>query len=267
MNELLEFLIKHGYAVLFGWVLAEQAGLPIPAIPVLLAMGALIGRGHYGWTPALAGSVVACLIADFAWFLIGRSKGRGVLKLLCRISLEPDSCVKTTELGFQRYGWSTLLMAKWLPGLSTAAPPLAGMTRMPIGQFLLADAAGSLLWAGGTMAVGALFHKQLETVANVAGQFGSGFLSVFLVAVGGYICWKYWQRRRVIEKFAIGRVSVEELNGMLDHPGEVFLIDMRDEREIRLTASIPGALRIGFGELDARHEEIPRDRDIILYCS
>ena len=171
MTQILEFLIKHGYAVLFGWVLAEQAGLPIPAIPVLLAMGALIGRGLYGWPEALIGSVLACLFADFAWFLIGRTKGRGVLKLLCRISLEPDSCVKTTERGFQRYGWTTLLMAKWLPGLSTAAPPLAGMTGMSIGRFLLADGAGSLLWAGSMMAAGALFHRQLETVALIAGNF------------------------------------------------------------------------------------------------
>ena len=116
------------------------------------------------------------------------------------------------------------------------------------------------------MGAGALFHKQLETVTAVAGQFGSGILSIFIVSLAGYIGWKYWQRRRFIHQFAITRVSVEELVAMLSE-GEVVVIDMRDAWEIKRTSLIPGAIRIGYGDLDARHEEIPRDRDIILYCS
>ena len=260
------FLMQYGYVVLFGWVLAEQAGLPIPAMPMLLAMGALIGSGAYSWPTALAGSLAACLIADFAWFLIGRAKGRGVLKLLCRISLEPDSCVKSTERGFQRYGWSTLLGAKFLPGLSTAAPPLAGMTGMSTGRFLIADGLGSLLWAGSLLAAGALFHHQLEIVASAAAQLGWGLGTTVGIALIGYLGWKYYQRRRFLNLLRVNRMTVEELREQLQS-GEVFVVDMRDEWEMKRTAVIPGASKIGFGDLETRHMEIPRDRDIILYCS
>ncbi len=262
------FLIQYGYAVVFIWVLAEQAGLPIPAVPVLLGMGALIGQGVYSWPIALLGSLLACLIPDFAWFLVGRSKGRGVLKLLCRVSLEPDSCVKTTERGFQRYGWGTLLGAKFLPGLSTAAPPLAGMTGMSTGRFLLADSIGSLLWAGSLLATGVLFHRQLEWAAERAAKLGLGLGLALALLVTIYFSWKYFQRRRFLNLLRVNRITVSDLHDSMESDKhDFFLIDMRDEWEIKRTSLIPGARLFSFGDLEERHVEIPRDKDIVLYCS
>ena len=262
------FLLQYGYAVLFTWVLAEQAGLPIPAVPVLLGMGALIGQGVYGWPTALLGSLLACLIADFSWFLIGRVKGRGVLKLLCRVSLEPDSCVKTTERGFQRYGWSTLLGAKFLPGLSTAAPPLAGMTGMSTSRFLLADSAGSLLWAGSLLATGALFHHQLEWAAERAARLGLGLGVALGLILLVYVGWKYYQRRRFLNMLRVSRLTVADLHeSMAADRHDFFIIDMCDPWEIKRTSVIPGATQISFGDLEERHLEIPRDQEIVLYCS
>lgn len=262
------FLLQYGYAVVFIWVFAEQAGLPIPAVPVLLGMGALIGQGFYGWPTALLGALVACLIPDFAWFLLGRSKGRGVLKLLCRLSLEPDSCVKTTERGFQRYGWSTLLGAKFLPGLSTAAPPLAGMTGMSTARFLLADAAGSLLWAGSLLGTGMVFHRQLEWAAERAAKLGLGLGLALALILFVYVSWKYYQRRRFLHLLRVNRLSVEDLyQSMNSEQHDFFIIDMRDLWEIKRTSLIPGARQMSFGDLEMRHVEIPRDQEIVLYCS
>ncbi len=266
MTGIPHFLKEYGYAVLVVWVFAEQAGLPIPAMPMLLAMGALIGNGTYSWPVAIIGSVAACLAADFTWFLIGRAKGRSVLKLLCKISLEPDSCVKSTERGFQRYGWSTLLGAKFLPGLSTAAPPLAGMSGMSTGKFLLADGAGSLLWAGSLMAAGALFHHQLEIVATAAVQLGSSLGVTVTAALLGYLGYKYYQRRRFLHLLHVSRMTVDDLNERRDRH-DFFLIDMRDPWEIKRTSVIRGAVMMSFADLEERHLEIPRDKEIILYCS
>src|ERR1044071_8364470 len=153
MHGTLEFLLKHGYWVLGSWVLAEQLGLPVPAIPVLLAMGALIGNAGYSFSIATAVVLVAALAADIAWYALGRSKGYSVLRLLCRISIEPDSCVSSTRNWFKRLGGWALVVAKFVPGLSTVATPMAGLSRMPFWKFLSADAAGTLLWGGGVMSV------------------------------------------------------------------------------------------------------------------
>jgi len=143
MEEIISFLLRHGYWVVFAFVLAEQIGLPLPATPVLLAMGALAGLGRLSFLHAFALSVVASLIGDCLWYWLGRKRGYSVLNLLCRIALEPDSCVRRTENVFSRFGAGALLFAKFVPGLSTAAPPLAGLFRMPLWRFLLSDTAGA----------------------------------------------------------------------------------------------------------------------------
>src|SRR6476659_10215051 len=145
MMNVLPFLMEHGYAVLFGCVLAEQAGLPIPATPVLIGIGAMAGLGRIPVLPAVVLSLVACALSDSMWYWLGRSRGRSVLRLLCAISLEPDSCVSSTQRTFRKWGAYSLLFAKFVPGLSTAAPPLAVVTGMPYWRFLASDGAGSIL--------------------------------------------------------------------------------------------------------------------------
>jgi membrane protein DedA with SNARE-associated domain len=266
MNETAEFVIRHGYAVLFFWILAEQSALPIPSVPLLLVCGALVRSGHLGTAPIVFFGVLACLIADGAWFQIGRSRGAKVLGFLCRMALEPDSCVRQTENGFVRYGLRFLLVAKFIPGMNALAAPLAGSSRAGWGPFLLFDTLGAAIFISSWGTVGYLFSNQLEAIGNVAGRAGFRFFLAIVVTVGGWIAWKYFQRRRFLKKLSIARIPVEELRRMLDSGEEVMVIDVRGGLS-NGDGPIPGAVRIPLSELAARHTEIPRERDVILVCT
>src|SRR5438552_665420 len=180
MHHFVDFLLRHGYSVVFAFVLAEQIGLPLPATPILLAMGALAGAGRISYLAAIALGVVASLIGDCLWYWLGRKRGYSVLNLLCRVALEPDSCVRRTENVFTRFGAGSLLFAKFVPGLSTAAPPLAGLFRMSAMKFLFSDGAGATLWIATFGGIGWAFREQLEYVPEYALSLGKR-LAVILV--------------------------------------------------------------------------------------
>jgi membrane protein DedA with SNARE-associated domain len=264
MHAPMEFLLRHGYPLLFALVLAEQLGAPIPAEPVLLAMGALIG-GKYSFAGALSLSLLACMAADGVWYGIGRQRGSSVLKLLCRISLEPDSCVSETRYWFKRLGGWALVIAKFVPGLSTVAPPMAGLSRMPWWRFIAADGLGGLLWASAFLTLGHVFRTQLEVVVAWAGTLGGWFFVVVGGVLAVWIGWKYFQRVRFIRSLRIARIEPEELKSRLN---DVVVLDLRTAEEVAADgAKIPGALWFDRKELDEKHLEIPRDRDVILYCT
>src|SRR5437899_1084029 len=147
MHDALDFLLRHGYTILFAAVFAEQLGLPIPSVPMLLGVGALAAEGRFSFVAALTVALLATLPADGAWYYLGRTRGYGVLRVLCRIALQAESCVNGASGAFQRRGGGTLAVAKFIPGLSTVAPPLAGMMHMTPGRFLLLDGTGAVLWA------------------------------------------------------------------------------------------------------------------------
>src|SRR5438270_8325588 len=168
MHRTLEFLLHHGYALLLGWVFAEQVGLPVPSMPLLLAAGALAGTGRLSFFASLFYVMLAAVTADFIWYQLGRRKGIRILQLLCKISLEPDSCVRRTEGLFSKQGARSLLLAKFLPGLGAVAPPLAGIFHMRFGRFMLFDSAGAGLWAGTFLGLGYLFSEQIERIADHA---------------------------------------------------------------------------------------------------
>src|SRR5256885_5081962 len=169
----MDFLVRYGYLVVFGWVFAEQIGLPIPAAPVLLAAGALAGTGRLSLALVLGLAGLASLGSDIIWYWIGRTGGGRVLRWLCRISLEPDSCVRRTEDAFSVHGARSLLIAKFVPGFSTAAPPLAGIVRMPLPRFVVFTGLGGLIWAGVFIGVGWLFTRQLEAAADYVARLGT----------------------------------------------------------------------------------------------
>src|SRR5579871_4264838 len=181
MHGIIPFLLRHGYWVLFVNVFTEQAGLPIPAVPVLLAMGALAGLGNFSFAAALGLALCAALLSDLIWFRLGRVRGHSILNLLCRMSLEPDSCVSNTKTLFARLGARALLVAKFVPGLGATAAPLAGLTRMNPWKFFSADTAGAILWSGTYLVTGYLFRNQLELAAEQAGRLGSFLL--LLIAI------------------------------------------------------------------------------------
>lgn len=261
-------LLLHGYAFLFFYVLAVQAGLPVPADPLLLIMGALDGDGRYSfWMSALAG-ISAAMAGDTLWYEIGRSRGRSALALLCKLSIEPDACVRRTELRFRKRGGLTLLFAKFVPGMSLVSMPLAGVIHMRRRRFLLLDFFGCSVWVCGYLLLGRLFHRQIDDVISVLGLYGrrAGFIALGLIAA--YVAFKYVQRWRFLRQLRINRVSpTEALELMRNHEG-VTVVDLRNPAEIKeVGLKIAGARILQPEELRSKSHEIPEDHEVILYCS
>jgi membrane protein DedA with SNARE-associated domain len=268
MNETFQFLSRHGYAVILAWVCAEQAGVPVPALPLLLAAGALIGIGQMNPILALATAVSGALISDVLWYTLGRTRGIRVLKLLCRISLEPDSCVRNTQGTFARYGARSLLLSKFIPGLGAAAPPLAGVVRISLPHFLLFDALGATLWASTYLGVGYLFSDQLEAVAMQGGRVGATLIALIAAACAAFLAWKFARRRRFLRDLRLARITPEELRAKMDQGENVVVVDLRHLLSVEADPElIPGAKWIDPDSLDARSGELPHDRDVILYCA
>ncbi len=268
MTETLGFLVRHGPSVLFAAVFVEQLGIPLPAAPWLLAAGALAGTGKINWFTALIAATFGSLLADVIWFYLGRFGGHRVLDLLCRIALEPDSCVRRTQDVFTRYGMRGVVAAKFIPGLSTLAPPLAGISGMGAPRFFLFDGVGSLLYAGCFILVGILFRHQLEQVIAALASLGSGALGVIAGLAALYIGYKYFQRRRLLNELKTARITVDELHQMVKTGQNPIILDLRSRGELERDPSlIRGARHMTMEEVQLRQHEIPRDRDIILYCS
>jgi membrane protein DedA with SNARE-associated domain len=268
MNTALHFVLEHGYSIVFLWVTLEQLGLPIPAIPVLVAVGALAGSGQMNVGAALLIAVLGSLIADLFWYEVGRRRGIAALRLLCRVSLEPDSCVRQTELAFQKMRWASLLLAKFVPGVSTAAPPLAGVFGVSRRRFLLLDAAGAVLWAGTFFLLGWIFRTQLESLLQTLEQLGGSAVKLVLLLLALYIVAKLVERKLFIRKLRIARIDPSSLYARMQNGEEFFIVDLRSEPDFQHDSrTLPGAMRMSPAELEARHPEIPRDRDIILYCT
>jgi membrane protein DedA with SNARE-associated domain len=243
-------------------------GLPIPALPLLLAAGALAGSGRMDFALAASLALVAVILADLFWYYLGRSRGGRILKLLCRISLEPDSCVRRTEDVFLRHGARFLLVAKFVPGLNTAAPSLAGVFRMPMPRFMLFDSLGGLFWIATFAGVGFIFSDQLEQIAAYSLRWGRWLVVALAGSLAAYVLWKYIQRRRFLHRLRIARISPKELMDSLTAGKEVLIVDLRQPLDVEaFPQTIPGALRMELNQLEERHQEIPRDRDIVLYCS
>ncbi len=261
-------LLVYGYLLLFVWVLVEQLGVPLPAIPVLLAAGALSAQHELSLVFALAAGVVASLIADTAWFLIGRRFGHHVLRILCKLSLEPTVCVRQTQNSFAERRAFTLVIAKFVPGLATLAPPVAGENGMSISSFLLYDGIGSFLWVGGMLAGGRLFGDALKRdpgLLNWVGRFSGALLVLGIVA---FFIGRLYRRQLFLRKLVDARLEPEELKRQLDAGEPVFIVDLRHPLELVPDPfTLPGALHVSPEALAERVQEIPRDRDIVLYCT
>lgn len=268
MAEIIQFVLRHGYWVVFVSVFVEQMGLPLPAVTVLLAFGALSRSEEFSYLVILALGLGATLLADIIWYNLGRSYGRSVLGLVCRLSLEPDSCVHRTVSTFNRYGGWSLFIAKFVPGLNAATVPIAGMLRLAMPRFLLFDGAGALAWTAMYAGIGYIFSHQIEIVAMSLSRFGNtlGVIGAGILLI--YIGWKLARRERFLRKLRSARVTAEQLKSMLDADGQVVVIDLRNSLDYDADpAKIPGAVRIPPADLDSRYEEIPLDREVVLYCT
>lgn len=266
MAHTLEFVVRHGYALLFFWILAEQGALPLPSAPLLLACGALAKDGRLTPHLIVLTGLAACLIADNVWFMLGRRRGAKVLRFICRVALEPDSCVRQTETAYLRYGIRSLLVAKFVPGLNAVSAPLAAISGVSFGRFVLFDTLGALIWICAYAGLGYIFSGQLDRVGGYAAHMGSGAAVLVVGLLAAWIGWKILQRKRFLKKLAVARITATELRAMLDAGEDVVVVDVRTALESAVDA-VPGALRIPLEDLETRQNDIPRDRDIILFCS
>jgi membrane protein DedA with SNARE-associated domain/rhodanese-related sulfurtransferase len=260
--------LTYGYLLLFSWVLVEQFGIPLPATPVLLAAGALSAEGQMSFPLALLLGVVGALTADSTWFLIGRRYGHHVLRLLCKLSMEPTICVRRTQDSFGRRRAVTLMIAKFVPGLATLAPPVAGENGMDFWQFLLFDGIGATAWVVTLLAAGRLFGDALKrdpSLLNWVGRF-SGLLLV--LGILGFFIARIVRRRRFLRDLLKARLEPEDLKKQLDAGEPVYIVDLRHPLELLPDPyTLPGALHFSPDSLAARHLEIPRDRDVVLFCT
>ncbi|MGO8674258.1 MAG: rhodanese-like domain-containing protein [Limisphaerales bacterium] len=268
MNETSQFLVNHGPSLVFATVFLDQIGVPLPAIPWLLAAGALSATGRFSPFLALGITMVACLMADILWFYLGRYRGHRVLSLLCRVSLEPDSCVRRTQNLYSRYGLRGVVVAKFVPGLSTVAPPLAGMSGVKTARFLLADGAGSLLYGGCFILLGYLFSNRIQRLAAALAGIGGSAVALVLGLVAIYIGLKYYERQRVLRGLRTARITAAELRQRQDAGENLAIIDLRPAEELVLDPLlIPGAVHLRADEVESWYQEIPRDREVVVYCS
>jgi membrane protein DedA with SNARE-associated domain len=268
MHPVLNILLGHGYVVLLVWVFLEQLGLPLPSIPLMLAAGALSGIGRLNLIACLALCVFASVVADVAWYQLGRHKGVKVVQWLCKISLEPDSCVRRTEGVFERQGAKSLLFAKFVPGLNAVATPLAGIFRMKFGKFLLFDILGAAMWAGTFLTCGFLFSNQLEVIAKSAATLGGWLVVVLLAGLAGYVLFKFYTRHRFLRDLRIARITVDELKQKIDSGEEVAIVDLRHSLDFEADPeTIPGAVHVDSKDLSAGKPPWPPEREVILYCT
>jgi membrane protein DedA with SNARE-associated domain/rhodanese-related sulfurtransferase len=267
--ESFKYLVQYSYAVLPLWVLAEQLGLPIPAAPILLAAGAVAATGSLSLILLIALATGAALTADLFWYHVGRSHGPRALGRLCRLSLEPDSCVRRAQQLLERHGLRSLLVAKFVPGLNAVAAPLAGTAHMSWWRFLLADLLGILIWATSFELLGFAFSRQLEMLVVYVLRAGTLLLVIMVIgALVSYVVRKRVRRQRFLSKLRVARITPAELKEKLDDHEPVTIIDLRHSLDfLPEPYVIPGAIRIPLEELEKRQSEIPRDREVVLYCT
>jgi membrane protein DedA with SNARE-associated domain len=268
MNRLIALVIRHGIPLVFANVFLEQIGVPVPAVPTLIVAGALARNGEISSTGVMLAAIAASLIADWIWFALGRRYGYRILRTLCRISLSPDSCVRDTEANFERWGMRSLLFAKFIPGFSTVAPPLAGATGASTLSFLLYDGIGAAIWAGAAVAAGRAFHSAIARVLQKLEDLG-WWAVVFMVSVLVLIVmFKWWQRRRFYKELRMARVTAEELKRMFDDGEAPVVLDVRgDSSRKRHATRIPGAIIAHDENVLNAIEQLPPHREIILYCT
>jgi len=261
-------LLRHGYAFLFSYILGVSAGLPIPGDPLLLVMGAMVGDGRYSLWKSMLIAVAAALIGDYFWYELGRLRGRSVLRGLCKLSLEPDTCVRKTEVGFAKRGARTLLFVKFIPGMSLVSMPLAGVIRMPRWRFLMADLGGCALWTGAYLPAGRILHREVDSVIARLGLYGrrSGLAALALLAL--YLVIKYIQRNRFRRELRINRITPDAAMRLIESGHPVTVVDLRHPSEIEKEGvKIAGARILRPEDLRSRSHEIPPQHEVILYCT
>ncbi len=264
----MELLDKYGYSLVFVVALLEQLGLPLPVAPVLLLGGAVAASGKLSFTTLVVFAVLAALIGDIVWYHLGRQKGRSVLKILCHLSLSPETCVKKTEESFLKHGMNSLLFAKFVPGLNTIAPPMAGLVGSRFVSFLWRDLIGALVYVLAFLIPGYFLEKSIFHITTLFEQLGRTFFWLLVVSLIGYLFIKYIKLKLLQKLLYKERITPEELHERI-HAGEaVIIVDIRSNIPTDLDAGfIPGAIRIPPDEIDEHMHRLDKERWIVMYCT
>lgn len=266
MGTLLHLLEEYGIVVVFVNVLLEQLGMPIPAYPTLLVSGAMAVRGGPSSQVLLAVAVTASLIADCAWYLAGRRYGGKIMSTLCRISLSPGTCMGKADALYTRWGPASLLISKFIPGLSTLGSALAGSAKTHPAVFVGADVLGALLWAGSALLLGTLFDSAVGDLLRALERIGVVGLVVSSVGIAVFLAYKWQRRHRFLRSLRMARISVADLHQLIRHDAAHVIIDARSAVSQR-SGTIPGALAISQERLATFVLDVPLDRELILYCA
>ncbi len=268
MDDEIQFLIRHGSLVLFTGVLVGQLGFPIPSTALLLAAGTLAYLGRLSLFAVVSVAVVASMVAHLAWYEAGRRGGRRVLRWICSISLEPDTCVRSAETSFGRFGSQSLILGHFLPGLGLVVQPLAAIAGMGLGRFIAFNALGAFLWAAGYAGLGYVFGREIERFASGAISFGTQFAVGLGVLLAAYVAWKWSKRQRILRDLRTARIEPEELKRRLDSGEPVWVVDLRHTADIAVDPwRIPGAIQLSPDELENGQRPIPEGEEIVLYCN
>ena len=268
MEEMTGLLTQHGIALVFANVLLTQSGVPVPAVPLLVIAGAFVTQGQIALVPLMLATVVASLIGDTLWYAAGRLYGYRILRTLCRVAIEPDSCVKQTENIFERWGAPSLMLAKYIPGFSTIAPPLAGTMRVGLPSFLGYSTVAALLWSGLPIALGAVFSTEVEHALAWLESMGTGAAVVIAAIVLFYVGIKTTQRYLLIRFLRMVRINAGELRELMGRDPRPIVLDVRSATARKLDPRrIPGAIWVDIAAPQAALVAVPPDRDVVVYCS
>lgn len=263
----MELLRQYGYSLVFSVVLLEQLGLPIPASPIFILAGALAAGGELSFSVVVLSGVLGCLIGDTLWNYIGRIKGRRVLKMLCSLSLSPDSCVRKTETSFAKYGLNSLLFAKFVPGLNTISAALAGMVNPNFLSFLWRDILGSLFYVTAFALLGFFFERTVLDITSMFEEIGKASLWVVIALLAAYVLIKYIRLKILGRMLYKKRIAPEELHRRISEGERLIILDLRNPLQSNLPVRLPGALRIVPAEIDQHLHLLDRETPIIMYCT
>ena len=265
MPTLIHWLEHIGLAAIFGLVLLEQAGLPLPTYPLLIIAGSWSVSGGAPALRIVAAAVAAALLADLGWYFAGQQLGTRVLRLMCRLSLEPDSCVADTEKSFSRFGTRVLLFAKYVPGLGAVATAMSGVVGAPLGSFIAYDLLGSVFWAGSAVALGVLFHNAVGDVFTELASLGRAGLMLLVALLAAFLGQKLWRRHQFLAELRMSQISVGELAKLLADGAAPTIVDARSAQNRQRDGIIPGAQVID--TIDIWVKDLPSHAEVVVYCS
>jgi membrane protein DedA with SNARE-associated domain/rhodanese-related sulfurtransferase len=262
MEALLQFIEAYGLWVVFVCVLLDQGGLPTPAYPPIIVTAAMAVDGEESLAAILFVAILAAVVADLLWYVCGRRFGPAMLRLICRISLSPDSCVGETRKVYGRLGAKSLIFAKYVPGLAAVATTLAGESRINVVRFIIYDGIGAALWAAGAVALGAIFHDAVDSVLLTLEQLGNYALLLFALAVALYIAIKWRQRRRFLMQIRMARLTPEELETLMREQTALTILDVRSAESRAREGWIPGSIHAP--DIDAL--QLDGNAEVVVYC-